>query len=147
MHPGKATTVTEVKKELISDILPPLAALQALAVELCIPRLTEDTIQLLETTNENFADAVRTQKYYSALKIDEEFHQIIINAANNPYIIKLIASLQAHVRRLFFHNSIILTERSIADHKELIKAMKDRDIEKASTILRNNWLNAMEGAQ
>lgn len=147
MHPGKATTVTEVEKESISDILPPLASLQALAVELCIPKLTEDTIQLLETTNNKFAEAVRSQKYYSALKIDEEFHQIIINTANNPYIIKLIASLQAHVRRLFFHNSIILTERSIADHKKLIEAMKDRNIKKASTILRDNWLNAIEGAQ
>lgn len=146
MYPGKATEVTEVNKDSISDILPPLAALQALAVEMCIPQLTDETIALLEKTNNRFAEAVASKKFYSALKVDEEFHQVIIDAANNPYIISLVASLQAHVRRLFFHNSIVLTERSISDHTQLIQAMKDRDSVKASTIMRDNWLGAIEGA-
>ena len=37
MYPGKATQVTEVEKESINDLLPPLAALQALSAELAIP--------------------------------------------------------------------------------------------------------------
>src|SRR3954447_19989007 len=55
MYPGKATQVTEVDKESISDLLPPLAALQALTAELAIPCLTQETITLLENTNERFA--------------------------------------------------------------------------------------------
>jgi len=113
---------------------------------MCIPQLTDETIALLEKTNNRFAEAVASKKFYSALKIDEEFHQVIIDAANNPYIITLVASLQAHVRRLFFHNSIVLTERSISDHNKLIQAVKDRNIVEASTIMRDNWLGAIEGA-
>ncbi len=127
MYPGKATQVTEVDKESITDLLPPLAALQALSAELAIPHLTEETIALLESTNRRFAHAVYTENYFSALKIDEEFHQIIVDVANNPYIISMVASLQAHVRRLFFHNSIILTEKSIDEHDKIIKLMKNRD--------------------
>src|SRR4051794_24248136 len=52
MFPGKATQVTEVEKESIKDLLPPLAALQALAAELAIPHLTDNIISLLESTNE-----------------------------------------------------------------------------------------------
>ncbi len=33
MYPGKATQVTEVDRESIKDLLPPLAALQSLSVE------------------------------------------------------------------------------------------------------------------
>ena len=55
MFPGKATQVTEVDKESITDLLPPLAALQALSAELAIPHLTDETIALLESTNERFA--------------------------------------------------------------------------------------------
>ena len=120
MYPGKATQVTEVDKESITDLLPPLAALQALSAELAIPQLTEETIALLESTNRRFAHAVYTENYFSALKIDEEFHQIIVDVADNPYIISMVASLQAHVRRLFFHNSIILTEKSIDEHDKII---------------------------
>jgi len=144
MYPGKATQVTEVDKESITDLLPPLAALQALSAELAIPQLTEETIALLESTNRRFAHAVYTENYFSALKIDEEFHQIIVDVADNPYIISMVASLQAHVRRLFFHNSIILTEKSIDEHDKIITLMKNRDEENVSAIMRGNWLRAIE---
>jgi DNA-binding GntR family transcriptional regulator len=147
MYPGKATQVTEVDKDSITDLLPPLAALQALSAELAILQLTEETIALLESTNRRFAHAVYTENYFSALKIDEEFHQIIVDIADNPYIITIIASLQAHVRRLFFHNSIILTEKSIDEHDKIINSMKKRDAAEVSSIMRGNWLRAIEEFQ
>lgn len=144
MFPGKATQVTEVDKESITDLLPPLAALQALSAELAIPYLTDEIIVLLESTNKRFAEAVQTKQTFSALKIDEEFHQIIVDAANNPYILSMVASLQAHVRRLFFHNSIVLTENSIEEHTKIIKLLKERDGLSVSKIMRENWLRAIE---
>lgn len=144
MFPGKATQVTEVEKESITDLLPPLAALQALSAELAIPHLTDETIALLESTNERFATAVQTKQSFSALKIDEEFHQIIVDAANNPYISSMVAMLQAHVRRLFFHNSIVLTISSIEEHAQIIELLKERDGLSVSKIMRENWLRAIE---
>ncbi len=144
MYPGKATQVTEVDKNSITELLPPLAALQALSAELAIPHLTEEAIALLESTNERFAEAVYTKDYFCALKIDEEFHQIVVDIANNSYILSMVASLQAHVRRLFFHNSIILTEKSIDEHDKIITLMKNRDEENVSAIMRGNWLRAIE---
>ncbi len=81
MYPGKATQVTEVEKESINDLLPPLAALQALSAELAIPNLNETVITELEETNNRFAQAVQDEDYFKALKIDEEFHQIIVDHA------------------------------------------------------------------
>ncbi|MFS0574787.1 GntR family transcriptional regulator [Sporosarcina sp. 179-K 3D1 HS] len=144
MYPGKATQVTEVEKEAINDLLPPLAALQALSAELAIPHLTEETFDLLKETNARFAEAVHSENYFAALKIDEEFHQIIVDAAKNPYILSMVESLQAHVRRLFFHNSIVLTEKSIKEHNEVIRLMREGDREKVSTVMRENWLRAIE---
>ena len=56
----------------------------------------------------------------------------------------MVASLQAHVRRLFFHNSIVLTEKSIEEHNKIIQLMKERGCEKVSAIMRENWLRAIE---
>lgn len=144
MFPGKATQVTEVEKDSINDLLPPLAALQALSAELATPNLTEETIDALEETNARFMKAIHSGEYFQALKIDEEFHQIIGDAANNPYITSIVSDLQAHVRRLFFHNSIVLTESSIEEHANIIRLMKNGEGEKASTIMRENWLRAIE---
>lgn len=144
MFPGKATQVTTIKKEDIKDLLPPLAALQALSAELAIPNLDETIIHHMEDTNERFAHAIQTKDYFAALKIDEEFHQIIVDAANNPYITSMVANLQAHVRRLFFHNSIVLTTNSIQEHATIIELLKKRDATSVSKVMRDNWLRAIE---
>ncbi len=144
MFPGKATQVTNVKKEDIKDLIPPLAALQALSAELAILHLNEEIIHDLENTNARFSHAVLTKDYFTALKIDEEFHQIIVNAANNVYIKSMVATLQAHVRRLFFHNSIVLTTQSIQVHVKIIEHLKKRDSQSASKLMRDNWLGAIE---
>ncbi|BAQ11833.1 GntR family transcriptional regulator [Bacillus sp. OxB-1] len=144
MYPGKATQVTEVEKEAINDLLPPLAALQALSAELAIPHMTAEIYDVLKETNDRFAQSVHSENYFSALKIDEEFHQIIVDTAKNPYILSMVESLQAHVRRLFFHNSIVLTEKSIVEHNEVIRLMQEGNREKVSTVMRENWLRAIE---
>ncbi|MCM3637085.1 GntR family transcriptional regulator [Sporosarcina luteola] len=144
MYPGKATQVTEVDKESINDLLPPLAAMQALSTELAAPNLDENVIKELEETNDRFAKAVQEEDYFTALKIDEDFHQIIVDQAANKYIHSIVASLQTHVRRLFFHNSIILTEKSIDEHKDIIKLLKEGKGEKAASIMRENWLRAID---
>lgn len=144
MYPGKATQVTEVNKDSINDLLPPLAVLQALAAELAIPQLQEESLRELVQTNERFAQAVRSKDYYSALKIDEEFHQIIVDIACNPYIHQIISSLQTHVRRLFFLNSIILTEKSIDEHSKIIELLKEGEAETVSSVMRENWLRAID---
>lgn len=144
MFPGKATQVTKVKKEDIIDLLPPLAALQALAAELVVPNLNDNIIRSLEDMNERFSQAIQIENYFAALKLDEEFHQIIIDAAKNPYITSMVANLQAHVRRLFYHNSIVLTTHSIEEHAKIIKHLKNHDTTLVSKVMRDNWLNAIE---
>ncbi|NBJ67959.1 MULTISPECIES: GntR family transcriptional regulator [Clostridia] len=144
MFPGKATQVTEVEKESMKDLLPPLAALQALSAELAIENLTSDILTLLEKTNDRFAKAIHSENYYAALKIDEEFHQIIVDTANNPYIHRIVAHLQAHVRRLFFHNSIILTEKSIEEHAQIMELMKEGETDTLSHIMKENWLRTID---
>ncbi len=143
MYPGKATQVTEVEKDSINELLPPLAALQALAAELAAPRISAEMIRELKQLNDDFAAAVRKEDYFTALKIDEDFHQLIVDAAANSYISSITESLQAHVRRLFFHNSIILTEKSIEEHEEIISMLREDRAEQASSIMRGNWLRAI----
>ncbi|GAA0436780.1 MAG: GntR family transcriptional regulator [Bacillota bacterium] len=147
MFPGKATQVTEVEKESMNDLLPPLAVLQALSAELAIDNLTDDITAVLEEINDRFTKAIRSENYYAALKIDEEFHQVIVDAANNPYIHNIIANLQAHVRRLFFHNSIILTEQSIEEHSQIINLMKEGNNEALAPIMKENWLRTIQEFQ
>lgn len=147
MYPGKATTVTQVLKEDIKDLLPPLAVLQALAGELAVPNINEDQIHRLEETNKRFAKAIKEKDSFTALKIDEEFHEIIIEAAQNPYIATMLSRLQSHVRRQFYHHSLELTETSRSEHDQIIQAFKDKDADRLSLLTRNNWIRSIEELQ
>lgn len=144
MFPGKATRVTEVPKDDIKNLLPPLAALQALAGELAVPNLNDNHLELLEETNRHFADAISRKDDFTALKRDEEFHQIIVDAAGNPYITVMLDRLQAHVRRQFFHNEIVLTARSCKEHLEIIQAFKEKDADKVAALMKANWVRTVD---
>lgn len=144
MFPGKATRVTNVHKENLKNLLPPLATLQALAAELAIPNLDAESISQLEETNKRFASAIQAKDPFSTLKIDEEFHQIIVDAAKNTYIHSMLDYLQSHVRRQFFQHALILTETSCSEHEELILALKEKNADKAAAIMKRNWLRSTD---
>ena len=144
MQPGVATQVTTVNKDDISKILPPLAVLQALASELATPVIDNQSINSLHDINIEFAKAITEGDYYSALKLDEQFHKSIVDITQNPYITNTISMLQAHVRRLFFHKSIILTTDSVKEHEAILQAFECRDKEAASNIARKNWLRPID---
>jgi DNA-binding GntR family transcriptional regulator len=69
---------------------------------------------------------------------------MIVEIADNPYMLNMISMLQAHVRRLFFHKSIILTPTSIEEHETILNAFEHKDKDNASSVMRNNWLRPIE---
>ncbi|MDD3139151.1 MAG: GntR family transcriptional regulator [Lachnospiraceae bacterium] len=140
MYPGKETKVTVVDPKDISKVLPPLSVLQALSAELAAPIIEKNTIEQLCDINKAFANAIQQSDYYTALKLDEHFHESIVNTINNPYMTNIITMLQAHVRRLFFYKAIVLTKASIEEHELIIQAFRDRDKELAAKIMKSNWL-------
>ncbi|MBS4190312.1 GntR family transcriptional regulator [Bacillus sp. FJAT-49705] len=144
MYPGVGTQVTEVNKEDISKILPPLGVLQALATELATPIISQETIRKLREINAMFARAVETGDSYTALKLDEEFHLNIVNVTENSYIASTVSTLQSHVRRLYFHNSIFLTSHSIDEHEAILRAFEENNKEEAARIAKSNVINAID---
>jgi len=144
MFPGVGTQVTSVKKEDIAKILPPLGALQALAAEIATPIINEQTIRTLRELNSSFAQAIHRNDFYSALKFDDQYHNLIIETAQNSYISNAVSTLQAHVMRLFHHQSVILTTQSIEEHDAIIEAFEKKDPETASKMARINWTRAID---
>ncbi|MBA9028758.1 MULTISPECIES: GntR family transcriptional regulator [Bacillaceae] len=144
MYPGVGTQVTALKKEDVSKILPPLAVLQALAAELATSVINQETIHLLRDINTRFAQSIKNGDSDNALKLDEQFHNIIVENAHNEYISSLVSTLQSHVFRLYYHSSIIFTKRSIEEHEAILSAFEEKNKVEAARLARVNWLHPVE---
>ncbi|MGE8081562.1 GntR family transcriptional regulator [Peribacillus loiseleuriae] len=144
MYPGVGTQVTALKKEDVSKILPPLAVLQALAAELATPVINQETIHLLRDINTRFAQSIKNGDSDNALRFDEQFHNIIVENAHNEYISSSVSTLQSHVFRLYFHSSIVFTQRSIEEHEAILNAFEEKNKEEAAKLARINWLHPID---
>ncbi|WP_219835013.1 GntR family transcriptional regulator [Paenibacillus sp. R14(2021)] len=146
MHPGKETRVTSIEKDDILKMYPTLAALYALAAETAAERITPEQIEKLKVCNRQFAEAIESGNPYQAMEIDEQFHDIVIDASGNPYIASFSASLQIHIRRfkyVFLQQPVTGTPASVEDHDAIIAALEQRDASTAAAIMKQNLIRPM----
>lgn len=139
MKPGVATYVNDAKKEDLSLILQPSAALQGVAAEIAAVKITVEMIDRLESLNLNLKNALERDDFFASLKYDEQFHNTIIQMADNPYLETPLTNLMAHVRRQFFLDSIKLSFNSVAEHQKLIEAFKKHDAKAALDAAHAHW--------
>lgn len=139
MKPGVSTCVNDAQKEDLDLLLPPSAALQAVAVETAGPKFTIHHIDQLEAHNENLRKALERDDFEASIKYDQNFHNTIIQLAENPYLELPLNNFMAHVHRHLYMHSIFISMNSVKEHQLLIDALKEKDIEKAAQQAKNQW--------
>lgn len=146
MHPGKETRVTPIEKDDILKMYPTLAALHALAAEYAAQTILKEQIEALKEINRQFRHAIESGQPYRAMEVDEQFHNLIIDAADNPYISSFSTSLQMHIRRfkyVFLKQPFTSAFTSAEEHDSIISALENQDSGKASTAMKQNFLRPM----
>ncbi|MCG9968211.1 GntR family transcriptional regulator [Pelotomaculum terephthalicicum JT] len=146
MHPGRETRVTGIEKEDILKMYPVLASLHALAAEYTAQLILPEQIEMLKELNTQFGKAIEIGQPFQAMEIDEQFHNLIVELSDNPYIASFSASLQIHIRRfkyIFLNQPLTATQTSVAEHASIILAFEKRDKETASAMMKQNLLRPM----
>lgn len=144
--PGRATTVEAVDKNDIEKCYIPLAEIQGLAVRLAAPRLTEAQLARLEEVQSEFEEACRADQAEQAICCDNKFHEIILQAADNEYIMEFSHMLQLHVQRIKYHyfRRDMLRKTSVEHHRDILDTLENRDADRGAELMRSHWLYVME---
>ncbi|RAL24186.1 GntR family transcriptional regulator [Thermoflavimicrobium daqui] len=145
--PGRETRVTTISKKDVLKIYPPLASLQALAAEEATKVISIEQIEQLKEINQKYELSINNQQFFRSMEIDEEFHNLILDIADNPYISDFSSTLQLHIRRLkyiFLKQQLTSKNDSLKEHGLIIKSFTERDGKTASIIMKQNWLRPME---
>ncbi|MCM3271226.1 GntR family transcriptional regulator [Paenibacillus elgii] len=146
LHPGKETRVKLIEMDDILKLYPTLASLHALAAEQAAPLVLPGHIEQLKELNARFSDAIAVGQPFQAMEWDEQFHNLIVDIADNPYIASFGASLQIHIRRfkyVFLKQPVAATQASVQEHAAAIQALEKREPEAAAAMMKQNLLRPM----
>ena len=140
MLPRKGAEVAQITEKDLNDVLEVRTALEQLAIELACKKISrEDIASLKENVNE-FQNAMKSRDVSKLAKIDVKFHDIIFQATDNKRLIQLLNNLreQMYRYRLEYLKDEKVHDRLISEHKEIIKNLEERDVEKAKSNITDH---------
>lgn len=151
--PYRGVMVADLTIEEIEEIYFVRTELEKIAVRLVLKNITPKEIQNLKKLSSEVAQHLR-KKTHRMIEKDSEFHRMIFKSCRNSYLYDIINSLRtkAHVVRLNAWSLPHRIEQSIVEHREMIKAIEDRNLQKLEKLIikhltfsKNSYLTQLKG--
>lgn len=136
LHRG--ATVVRQERARVEENFRIRATLEALAVELAVPRLRDFDIMKLEAINKRIAKHKRVTEKVIALNRD--FHMTIYEATDSPLLLTLIRHLwRALGGGPRVHRTL---GESVKQHEEIIEALRNQDSSQAVALIRHHIISS-----
>ena len=128
--------------EVVRELRELREVLEIGAIRLVIRKTTKRQLDVLDKICDDFSKMVSSQYYNGALEADMKFHETLIELSGNKNLLQTY--LASHIP--LFHQKLGSTRISYDDHeqtdfehRELVKALKDKDLKKAENILMKHF--------
>jgi len=144
MVPRKGAYVSGISVRDIVDIFEVRAALESLAAGLAAERITEEELDELERVLFQIAEASAGENIGIIAEKDANFHELLFRASRNQRLVNMITHLQEHIQR-FRTTSLSVpgrTKHAIEEHKNIVDAIGERNVELAQALAREHVENA-----
>jgi DNA-binding GntR family transcriptional regulator len=137
----KWTKVAPADLAEVQDLYPAVAALEAAAVRLAMPHLSDDDLARLKHANLAMAKAIKRRDGSAATEADMAFHALLLERSGNKEIARLLASLRPRIQRieLAYFGDQPVAQQSVADHDEILDALGRGDADSACAAMQRNW--------
>lgn len=141
VHNGVGIFVKQVTIKNIYELFEVRAALECTALRSALENVTTDEIKYIE---EKWMSLKARTDLGEKIHLDEiahwdiELHSLIINKCNNDYLINIMTGIKLKIFRFQRMSAKSLGDENdtINQHLEILKLMKERDIDKLSQVLR-----------
>jgi DNA-binding GntR family transcriptional regulator len=136
--PRRGILVADVNMTDLQKIFEVRIELEVFAARLAAERATPQQIAEMEALFKNADALIRHGDHRQLIQLDHQAHQLIMRAAHNEFLEESLERLYNHVLRLWYvslHRVSRLRE-AIAEHRDLIAAIKAGEGERAAEIMR-----------
>ncbi len=144
-QPYKETVVAEFsKKEVIEVLIPIRQTIELFAIRKGLPEITNEDILQLEMIVQNMKEGVEQENFMKVVDSDLAFHEYLVKMSNFTNLINIWASIFNPIRLHFILQTQIYENLPgiWAQHHEVLKAIKEKDVEKTCRILSEHITEA-----
>jgi DNA-binding GntR family transcriptional regulator len=144
--PHVGITVSTVNPDEIMEFYLIRIELEALAARMATPKISDSDLEYLSQINQEMELALKENDCEALASLNKKFHLRIYRAASRPNLYKMICELWDKInwiRSVFFLTPQIALE-SLKEHKELIEALKKRDVDLVDKLTRQQKQNSLK---
>ncbi|WP_409310226.1 GntR family transcriptional regulator [Pectobacterium sp. B1J-3] len=137
MSPHKGSRVKRLSIKEMQDMLEIRKTLEPLAARLAAENATPELIDALETLHQQSLEMAEAQNYSEYSTINREFHQLIVDASDNVYLVKILSELLRNERRTktIFDLFPEVVALSLAEHQEMIQLLREKKGEEIAKLM------------
>lgn len=138
ISPNRGATVTALSEAEVEDILDLIIGLEALAAGRACERIGEAEFAEINALHKQMRTAFHEQRLMDYFEINQAVHQKIVDAAGNRELSRIYAQECARIRRYRYagNRQHERWERAVAEHEQILYALKDRDSGLLRELLR-----------
>lgn len=121
--------------------------LEGLAAYLAATKLSDKDLLKLEAAIEGFSEPFGEKEIKRYAREDFKFHQAIVQFSDAPRLISLISTLHDYIR-IFRLTTVGVSGRmknSLEEHRELLRAFRERNPEEAERKMREHIRHVRDG--
>ena len=139
--PNSSTLVSSIDFHNAFHLYSIVWTLEKLALSQAFGAITETHIQNMEQANEKFLKQMQARNRLKALDADHDFHTIYVELSENKELEKVISEIKSKLKRLdlYYFDKIKNVTLSYDEHKQIINALKKKDLDAALNAVENNW--------
>lgn len=143
-YPNKGAFVSALSLNKVREIFETRIYIELGALELSIPNLTTEDLAEAEAT---IALLDRAESGKDLSNYNRQFHSLLYSRCDNGFLLELINSLHRNIERYMRRYLIdhYNNELSQETHRQILRAVKNRDAVQAKFYLEAHMRTAMEG--
>lgn len=147
--PNKGAYVTGINSKDVEDIYAIRTMLEGLCARWATENISEQQINELEETiilAEFYLKKDSADNIEQMVILDGKFHTILYEASNSRILSHILMDFHKYVQ-IDRKNSVISEERarkSIREHKQILRAIMDKDADLAEQLANNHMLQVMQ---
>lgn len=146
ISPNRGATVTALSMAEVEDTIELLIGLEGIAALAACEHLSEAQLAEIDELHQRMAAAYRGEQLMEYFELNQAIHQRIVDGAGNRVLSRIYAAECARIRRYRYagNRRHERWERALAEHQQLLGALKERNGPLLRELLcahhHNGWL-------